>query len=144
MTKAIRTHFVGPSDVKGARFIADDGDGNRVTVPYDYARSSEENHRKAAYALSRKMKWSTDLIGGSYKNDMVWVEPSRYETTKWEIVGEATSGAAIYVLFRRFLDGVPLYNVERLNQGAPSDNDGGYPNLFSMLKLKGLESVKKV
>ncbi len=48
--KAIRTKYFGPTDTRGARFQADDGEGNRVTVSYDYALDSGANHGAAAHA----------------------------------------------------------------------------------------------
>lgn len=39
------TKFVGPTNHRGARVIADAGDGRRKTTPWDYAASVEENHK---------------------------------------------------------------------------------------------------
>jgi hypothetical protein len=41
--KAITTKFVGPSNVKGSRYIASDEDGNRVMVSADYAPNADGN-----------------------------------------------------------------------------------------------------
>ncbi len=66
--KAIRTKYFGPTNTKGARFQADDGDGNRVTVSYDYDLNSGANHEVAALALCTKMKWAPTDSVGFYKN----------------------------------------------------------------------------
>jgi len=70
--KAIRTRYVGPSNTKGSRIIADDGDGNRATVGYEHALNSEGNHRLAAEALMAKMGWSGHLTVGWWKSDGYW------------------------------------------------------------------------
>ncbi len=69
--KAIRTRYVGPSNVRGSRIIADDGERNRITVSYDHG--SNNPHREAALALCRKMKWSGDLIEGGLGDGYVYV-----------------------------------------------------------------------
>ena len=71
--KAIRTRYAGPTETKGSRIIADDGDGNRITISMDCARSSEDAHREAAHALADKMEWPGTLVVGWYKNDGYWV-----------------------------------------------------------------------
>lgn len=69
MSKAITTKYLGPTDHKGARFVATDGDGNRVVVPYNYEHQAEGNHIAAATALCEKMKWKGTLVhGGLLKN----------------------------------------------------------------------------
>ena len=71
--KAIRVHYVGPSNVKGSRIIADDGDGNKVIMPYDHSLNWDELYRNAAYALRDKMQWKGEMVGGGYKNDEYFV-----------------------------------------------------------------------
>lgn len=71
--KAIRTTYHGPGNVRGARIIADDEDGNRVTISYPYELSGEAVHRKAAEALRDKMGWTGELVGGSLGKGYVWV-----------------------------------------------------------------------
>lgn len=69
MSKAITTKYLGPTDFKGSRISATDGDGNRVSVPYEYALNSDGNHIAAATALCEKMKWKGTLVhGGLLKN----------------------------------------------------------------------------
>lgn len=71
--KAIETRFAGPTNTKGARIIASDSDGNRLTLSYPYELNSDDAHRKAAEALRDKMKWTGTLIGGSTKRGYCFV-----------------------------------------------------------------------
>lgn len=71
--KAIQTKYHGPTNTRGSRIIADDGDGNRVSISYPYELSGEDVHRKAAEALREKMGWKGELVGGALKNSYVWV-----------------------------------------------------------------------
>lgn len=71
--KAITTKFHGPSNVKGSRYSASDGDGNRVTLHSDHALNSDGNHARAALALCEKMNWEGDLIEGGTKDGCVFV-----------------------------------------------------------------------
>ena len=52
---AIATKYIGPSDTKGSRYKATDGNGNSVTLAMNYALNSEQNHRRVAEALRDKM-----------------------------------------------------------------------------------------
>ncbi len=65
----------GLPNYRGARIIASDEDGNKVTISYPYELSGEDVHRKAAVALCEKMKWSgaDSLVGGGLKNGYVFV-----------------------------------------------------------------------
>lgn len=71
--KAIFTRFVGPTNTRGARIIASDEDGNKVTVSYPYELSGEACHRLAADALCKKMNWTGTLISGGHKRGYVFV-----------------------------------------------------------------------
>ena len=71
--KAITTKYHGPTNTKGSRIIADDGDGNRVTIPYPYELSGEACHRKAADELCKKMGWTGTLAAGWTKTGYVFV-----------------------------------------------------------------------
>ena len=72
--KAIKTKYKGPTDTRGSRIIASDGDGNRITISYPYELSGEAVHRKAAEALCDKMGWTgkKSLVSGSLKNGYVF------------------------------------------------------------------------
>lgn len=71
--KAIVTRYKGPTNYRGARIIADDGDGNRLTISYPYELSGEAVHRKAAEALRDKMGWAGELIGGGTRTGYAFV-----------------------------------------------------------------------
>jgi hypothetical protein len=71
--KAITTKYHGPGNVKSSHIIADDGDGNRLTVGVDNSLRLEDCHANAALALCRKLKWEGRLQGGHIKAGMVWV-----------------------------------------------------------------------
>ena len=73
MYKAILTHFIGPTDFKGSRYKADDGDGNTVTLSADYSLNISENHRKVAEALRDKMGWEGELLQGATRNGYAFV-----------------------------------------------------------------------
>ena len=78
--KAIRTEYKGPTNTQGSRIVAKCGaEGKKVsmTIPYDHALSSSENHVNAAKTFAEKMGWMVydssknmiypwDLIGGWY------------------------------------------------------------------------------
>lgn len=63
--KAITVKFHGPTYARGSRFIARDGDGNRVTVSARPELNSEENRDAVVLALCRKMGWTGTLQRGS-------------------------------------------------------------------------------
>ena len=71
--KAITTTLHGPTDTRGSRITASDGDGNRITVPYDHAVSLAANHRAACLALCAKLGWHGELVGGHTRPGMAWV-----------------------------------------------------------------------
>ena len=51
--RAIVTRFLGPTDHRGSRIKADDGDQS-VTRSYDHTLNSIDNHEAAALALRKK------------------------------------------------------------------------------------------
>ena len=71
--KAIETKYHGPTNTRGARISASDGDGNRISIPYPYELSGEAVHRKAAERLCDKMQWSGALVGGATKRGYTFV-----------------------------------------------------------------------
>ena len=88
---AIRTRYHGPTNTRGSRFVATDGE-NRVTVPYDYSCGSTENHCIAAHAFLVKYNpYETKLVTNAlcFDNAFYWT---------WEITGprkaETASAAA--------------------------------------------------
>lgn len=71
--KAIKTTYKGPTNVRGSRIVATDGDGNRITLPWDHSINGEKNHARAAIALCAKMQWSGKLAEGSLRDGHVFV-----------------------------------------------------------------------
>ena len=70
--KAIRTRYYGPTNTKGSKIVATDGDRNSISISYPYGLNSDEGHELAAYLLMQKMKWNNQLVGGGFQNDMYW------------------------------------------------------------------------
>lgn len=69
--KAITTRYLGPTETRGARIRASEGDGRSVTVPWDYSLDTEANHIAAARELCVRMGWAGALasgwqLGGTY------------------------------------------------------------------------------
>lgn len=62
--KAITVTFHGPTNTRGARLIADDGHGNRVTIPFPYELERNQAFRFAARTLCEKMGWQGVLCQG--------------------------------------------------------------------------------
>ena len=76
--RAIRTRFVGPTNTRGSRIIADAGDrASRVVVDYDHSLNTDDNHAAAAVAVTHKMGWDDEyyspLTGGGYGSEYFWV-----------------------------------------------------------------------
>ena len=59
--QAITTRYLGPTDYKGSRIKARSA-GASLTVHYDDALNTEDNHREAAEALIAKLDWAK--LGG--------------------------------------------------------------------------------
>lgn len=70
--KAITTKFFGPTNFRGSRVKASDGDGQQITLGWEHALSSEENHDRAALALCAKMNWPGKLVRGWIKKGYVY------------------------------------------------------------------------
>lgn len=57
MTQAIVTKYLGPTSNLGARIKAVGG-GRTLTHSWNHARTTEENHKLAAYELAvNRLKW---------------------------------------------------------------------------------------
>ena len=70
--KAILTKYHGPTNYKGSRYSATDGD-TRVILSADDSLSSDANHDRAALALCTKLQWDGELVRGGLKNGNVYV-----------------------------------------------------------------------
>jgi len=76
--RAIRTRYVGPTNYRGSRVIADAGDSqSRVIQTWADNLNPDENHAMAALAVVRKMGWDseyhTPITGGQHGNAYYWV-----------------------------------------------------------------------
>lgn len=74
--KAISTKYHGPTNTKGSRITAFDGDGHKASVPYPHELSGELVHYEAVKKLCDKMKWDYPTIFGGTKDGYVfcWAE----------------------------------------------------------------------
>jgi len=71
--KAITTKYLGPTDTRGSRIKADDGDGNTATVPYPHHLSNEHAHFEAVKALCERLNWHGNLAWGGLRTGYVFV-----------------------------------------------------------------------
>ena len=65
--QAITTKYFGPTDSRGSRVKATAQAGS-VTIPWDHALNSPDNHAAAAFALAKKYDWdkrAKRMIGGA-------------------------------------------------------------------------------
>lgn len=66
--QAITTRYIGPSNTRGSRVKAQAAAGS-ITLHWDSALNSEDNHAKAAEALARKFEWCGKWYGGGLPDD---------------------------------------------------------------------------
>lgn len=69
MRQAIVTKYLSPTNTRGARVKATAQAGS-VTIPWDHALNSEDNHTEAARRLMERYSWHTknDMRGGASPN----------------------------------------------------------------------------
>lgn len=72
---AIETHYLGPTNTRGTRYVASASGQHKVTLNCDYTLKEDENHARAAKALRNKMNWGEHgvMFGGWTNRGMVWV-----------------------------------------------------------------------
>jgi hypothetical protein len=68
---AIETHYLGPTDYRGARIVASTCNGHRLVQSYDHGSATP--HYNAARALADREGWTEQLIGGSTKRGYAWI-----------------------------------------------------------------------
>ncbi len=86
--KSITTAYHGPTNYRGSRIKATDGD-NAVYVSYRSELNGDENHREAALALAKKLKWGGVMVQGETKDGYVFVFlPRQLEVTALAIRSE--------------------------------------------------------
>ena len=85
--QTITTKYLGPTNRRGSRVKATHtGNYTSVTLGYDHALDSEGNHLAAAKALTDKLNWQGDYIGGHTAEGMVFVntDPAYAFTAKYK------------------------------------------------------------
>lgn len=60
---AIKTKYADPGNVLGARVILKCGNGDRRVYPWNYAMSTEGNHREAALKYVNEKRWTGSEYG---------------------------------------------------------------------------------
>lgn len=70
--QTIITKYLGPTDRRGSRVKATASGGAAVTLSWDYALDSGENHKAAALALMSKLDWTGAMQGGDLKSGMAF------------------------------------------------------------------------
>ena len=68
MSCAIVTRYLGPTNYRGARIVADAGMKRRVTIGYPHEYSGAETHFQAARALCAKFGWHGELVAGGLED----------------------------------------------------------------------------
>lgn len=83
---AIETYFISPTDTRGARIKArvmegrtsDGAPARSLTLPWDHALGTSDNHVAACEALATRLGWSGEWIeGGAADGASVWVNSHR-------------------------------------------------------------------
>ena len=90
--KAIKAVYHGPTNTRGSRITASDGDGHSVTIPYPHELSGADVYAAAAVALARKMGWKGTLIAGGINNDYVFTFSESEHYPIGEAQGQRTRG----------------------------------------------------
>lgn len=88
--QAIRTRFLGPTNTRPARMVAE-CQARRIVVPYDHATSVPENHRFAARQLILRQEWAGEWIAGDLPDgSTVWVNLTwaADHPSEWTAVGQ--------------------------------------------------------
>lgn len=79
---AIETYYLAPTNTRGARIkarvmggrTADGGPARSITLPWDHALGTSENHAAACEALATRLGWSGEWVeGGGPQGSSVWV-----------------------------------------------------------------------
>jgi len=77
--KVIKVKYQGPTDTKGARLKASDGD-NSLIMAVDYSLDGERLFSHAALAFIEKMGWNVEISGsGVYQGDWYFTLKLRKE-----------------------------------------------------------------
>ena len=89
--QAIITKFHGPTNVRGSRVSAT-AEAGKITLSWDHALNSDDNHKAAAEAFARKFNWTGTYVGGhlpqANSHHMCFVRQERGISPEFEIKGE--------------------------------------------------------
>jgi len=69
--QAIRTRYSGPTNTRGSRITAKCEAGT-LTLPYNHALSTWQNHATVAAQLLARLNWGKPYAGGEFGNDYYW------------------------------------------------------------------------
>jgi hypothetical protein len=72
MYQAIVTKYIGPTNFKGSRVKATAAAGS-VTLHWDDALNSDDNHTAAAKALAARYGWAGEWHGGGFERGNCYV-----------------------------------------------------------------------
>jgi hypothetical protein len=70
--QTIETKYLPYTNCRGSRVKARSSGGHSVTVDWDYALNSEENHIAACKALVEKLQWQGTFQGGGTERGYVF------------------------------------------------------------------------
>ena len=70
--RSIITRYLGPTNSRGSRIVADAGKACRLTLSWDYSLEDniEANHKAAADALRAKMGWTGGHYGPTHSGQL--------------------------------------------------------------------------
>lgn len=72
---AIETRYLGPTNHKPSRIVAETCNGHRLVAQFDHDCSAYEAHKRVAMQLADRMKWTgTVWHGGGTKAGYVFVQ----------------------------------------------------------------------
>jgi hypothetical protein len=85
--QAIQTKYIGPSNFRGSRVKAS-AEAGSITLHWDHALNSEENHTRAAKTFADKYGWSGNwhigaLPGRGYA--FVWADEPAFIIEKTQV-----------------------------------------------------------
>ena len=65
MRQSISTKYLGATNTRGSRVKAKTSSGLSLTLSWDDALNTDENHKAAAVALASKLKWTGRWVAGA-------------------------------------------------------------------------------
>ena len=71
MKQSIQSHYLAPTNHRGARIVANAAGGQRLVVSWDYALNAADNHVAAMKALAVKLDWIQGVKGPARPNFLV-------------------------------------------------------------------------